>query len=975
MSTIKKTIAGIVMAWFTVSFAWAQDAEKCIAKNQADSEIVPAFLKFKNPEKYTSQAIKTKLLQQLNCPSTDDFLLEKTISNLADFHHFKYQQYHKGIRVEHATYTMHTRQERLYAMSGKFVQINETFDIQPEISEKNALQFALNQINATRYQWQSIPNESHLKIRTNDAAATYYPKGELVIIENPQRENRATYRQPTLAYKFDIYATQPLSRAHVYVDTRTGEIIHQNPIIKHAVEGICKTKYSGFKGLMVEQIAIDTFRLRDDSRGNGIITLSLNNGTMPEDATDFIDNDNVWIEWDNDAQDDAALDAHYGAQASYDFFLQTFNRNSFDNAGATMYNYVHFGTNQTMAIWTGESVFYGDGDGDFTAFTVLDIVAHEFAHGLCEHTANLEYSYEPGALNEGFSDIWAACVEYFAEPEKSTWLIGEDLSETGDILRDMSNPNFKNHPDTYGGNYWQTTPDNQGGVHTNSGVINHWFYLLAEGGEGTNDHGDTYQVAPVGIDTAAQIAYCTETVYLSALSNFSSARVMSIQAAEDLFGACSQAAISTADAWYAVGVGGGSACDSDGNYCHAQGNDQTYEWLANVTIGGFMKYSAASSYSDFTNYIIDLPIGDSAAVRLTPGYAGTPYAEQYRIWIDFNQDGDFEDADEAVFAAGPTNTFAEGTIHIPAWASNTTRMRVSMRYENAPPVCGNFDSGEVEDYTVRFFLSPTPTCDDGIQNGDETGIDCGGICADCLPENPYCEAAGTYSLYQWVDYVGTTATNGNSSGNDGGYRDFSTTIFGVRRGTTQSLFFSKGDASYRFYWRIYMDFNQDEDYDDSGELVVSGASGNSSILSANAVIPATAALGATRMRVMLSSDAETTPCGAFLYGEVEDYTIFVSNELVYDDTPLEEYLVFENEDIADELMVFPNPATDILQVELPDFEGISTAKIYDWTGRLVHHFEFETRHRILNVADWQTGMYLMTVECEGRVFVEKILKR
>jgi len=459
----------------------------------------------------------------------------------------------------------------------------------------------------------------------------------------------------------------------------------------------------------------------------------------------------------------------------------------------------------------------------------------------------------------------------------------------------MSDPNSKNHPDTYGGEYWQTTSGDYGGVHTNSSVLNHWFYLLAEGVEGVNDHDDAYQITPIGIEAAAQIAYRTETVYLSPTSNFSSARVMSIQAAEDLFGVCSQAAISTADAWHAVGVGGISSCESGENYCHAQGNDHSYEWLAGVTIGDFTKYSAASSYSDFTNYIIDLPIADSTVVRLTPGYAGTPFIEQYRIWIDFNADGDFEDTGEEVFAPNPTNTFAEGAIHIPVWASDTTRMRVSMRFENAPPVCGYFDYGEVEDYTVRFVQAPEPTCDDGIQNGNETGVDCGGNCTACLPENPYCEASPIYSLYQWIDYVGTTATNGNSSGNDDGYGDFSNIGFGITRGTTQPFFFSKGDAAYRFYWRIFIDFNQDDDYDDSGELVISGASANSNLLSANALIPVDATPGATRMRVVLSASEGAAPCGTFLYGEVEDYTIFINNELMDNEVDWAEYLVFKNE--------------------------------------------------------------------------------
>lgn len=970
MSTFRKTMVAAIFALLFMPFVWGQ----IIVQNKAENESTSSFIQFKNLKKYTTKDNKAALYSHLNAAVTDDFLLKKTINTLANFRHFKYQQYHKSIRVQNAIYTVHSKDDHLYAMSGNFLRINETFDATPSISKNTALKSALDVISATRYKWQSLSNETWIKNQTQNAQATYYPQGELVIMQDVRRDNRATYHQPVLVYKFDIYAEQPLSRAEVYVDAHTGEVVHQNSIIKHAVQGICHTKYSGIKALEVEQLTND-FRLHDDSRGSGITTLNLNNTTTPSAATDYIDNDNNWAEWNNAAQDNAALDAHYGAQATYDFFFEKFDRNSFDDGGAAIYNYVHFGNNQANAIWDGEAIFYGDGNTNFSAFTSLDIVAHELAHALCEHTANLDYSYESGALNEGLSDIWAACVERSAEPSKSTWLIGEDIVLQGDATRSMSNPNAENQPDTYGGTYWHTTPDDNGGVHANSGVINHWFYLLAEGGTGTNDYADAYQITPIGIEAAARIVYRTETVYLSPMSNFSSMRVLSIQAAEDLFGACSQAVISVANAWYAVGVGGYSECISGENYCHSQGNQQAYEWLANVTIDDFTKYSAASTYSNFTNYIIDLPAGDSTEISLTPGYSGTATLAHYRVWIDFNHDGDFEDANEEVFTAGPTNIGAEGKIYIPPSASDTTRMRVSMCYGGSPPLCGNFAYGEVEDYTLIFHPATVPTCDDGIQNGNETGVDCGGDCIACLPENPYCEASAMYSIYQWIDYVGTTATNGNLSGNDGGYRDFSNTIFGVTRGTIRSFFFSKGDANYRFYWRIYIDFNQDDVFEDTDELVISGASESSNILSANAYIPTDASLGTTRMRVVLSSSEEAAPCGAFAYGEVEDYMIFIGNEFVYDDAPSANYFTTENENSTDEFAVFPNPTSGILHIKTPKFEGVATAKIYDWSGRLVRHFKLENNQRILNVADWQTGMYLLTVECEGQVFTEKFLKQ
>ncbi|MEN9000672.1 MAG: CUB domain-containing protein, partial [Flavobacteriales bacterium] len=142
-------------------------------------------------------------------------------------------------------------------------------------------------------------------------------------------------------------------------------------------------------------------------------------------------------------------------------------------------------------------------------------------------------------------------------PSDANWLMGDEIyTSPGSYFRSMSNPNAKNDPDTYGGLHYYTGTADNGGVHTNSGVQNFWFYLLVNGGTGTNDNGDAYTVAPLGFDTAARIAFRNLTVYLNTNSQHSDARFYAIKAATDLYGACSPAVIATTNAWYAVGVGG-----------------------------------------------------------------------------------------------------------------------------------------------------------------------------------------------------------------------------------------------------------------------------------------------------------------------------------------------------------------------------------------------------------------------------------
>jgi len=251
---------------------------------------------------------------------------------------------------------------------------------------------------------------------------------------------------------------------------------------------------------------------------------------------------------------------------TYDYFLNVHGRSSFDGNGATIKCLVHvlhpqYGTpNYDNAFWWNNRLNFGDGT-NFDALVSLDIVAHEFGHGLDQYTSNLTYQDESGALDESFADIWGACVENYVDPNRDIWNIGEQIM-TGQ-LRSMSNPNSESQPDTYNGTNWcdytdntlNCTNDDRGGVHTNSGVSNYWFYLLSVGGDDTNDNGDDYDVYGINISHSERIAFRALTVYFTSNTTFEQARNLTIQAAIDLYGVCSQEVVSTTNAWHAVGVG------------------------------------------------------------------------------------------------------------------------------------------------------------------------------------------------------------------------------------------------------------------------------------------------------------------------------------------------------------------------------------------------------------------------------------
>ena len=341
--------------------------------------------------------------------------------------------------------------------------------------------------------------------------------------------------------------------------------------------GTAQTRYSGTQTITTSASG-NNYILSDPAKK--IYTRDANNLSQSgypyiSNYTQFTDNDNNWTTAEHSSgKDNAALDAHWGATKTYDYFLSAHNRNSYDGNGAQIRSYVHVDNNLDNAFWNGSVMSYGDGSsngnegsGYFDALTSIDVAAHEIGHAVCEYTADLAYQRESGAMNEGFSDIWAAVVENYAapnDPNKNTWLIGEEIDRRSGstALRSMSNPKSLSQPDTYLGTYWKNvncgTPvlaNDYCGVHTNSGVLNYWFYVLAQGDAGTNDVGDVYDVAGIGINKAAQIAYRLESVYLSSNSNFANARTYGIQAAEDLYGADSPEVIAVTNAWYAVNVG------------------------------------------------------------------------------------------------------------------------------------------------------------------------------------------------------------------------------------------------------------------------------------------------------------------------------------------------------------------------------------------------------------------------------------
>ena len=561
----------LLLASLAANTAQGQDAQHVQNKVLGDDNQ-PVLVQFSAEGKAAYRGVEGSqvLRQQLVLTSQDQMRPTRVESDQLGFTHEKFAQYYQGVRVEHADYTVHAKGGTVESISGDFEKISN-LSTTPSLSASAALTRALAHVGAQKYMWQDLSEETGLKQDTNNSAASYYPQGELVIVRNELSSQLKTKGQPVLAWKFNVYAQEPVSRAYLYVDAHTGQVVAKDDIIKHTgATGTFATAYSGSRQIN-DGTTTGGYFLRETTRGLGIETYNMKKGTSYSKAVDFVDADNNWtaVEYNNANFDWIAGDAQMGAQCTYDYWKAVHGRNSYDNAGAKIKSYVHYGRSYENAYWNGSVMTYGDGAATFRPLTALDVCGHEIGHAVCQSTANLTYSNESGAMNEGLSDIWGASIEDYSVntlgvtssgvTPKSTWLIGEEIDKTAPALRSMSDPKSQGQPDYYKGINWYTGTSDNGGVHTNSGVLNFWYYLIANGKSGTNEKGVLYTVAGQGLNAAAKITFRMESVYMVAGSTYAQARTYSIQAATDLFGAASAQVTAVTNAWNAVGVTTGAA--------------------------------------------------------------------------------------------------------------------------------------------------------------------------------------------------------------------------------------------------------------------------------------------------------------------------------------------------------------------------------------------------------------------------------
>ncbi|MEL7532620.1 MAG: M4 family metallopeptidase [Bacteroidota bacterium] len=537
------------------------------------------------------------------------------------FDHKYYQLYHHGQLVEHTLLAIHSRAGRVESFNF-FLPPCGTLSPSIRISEKAAIAAAKEEIEAQEYLWEVAFFEEMIKGIKKDPQASFFPQAELMWVDTDFKWETPEY---VLAYKMEIFTAQPHGSWQIYIDASTGAFIKKlNTLHTIDSEGTAETRYSGTRTITTDSTATD-FRLRDYSRAaGGIETYDLNNSTNLNAAVDFTDDDNYWNNVNAD-WDEVATDVHWGTEMAYDYFFERYGRDGYDGQGTLIPSFVHYGPKSGQnAFWNVYYAAYSDVSGN--PYVGSDVVGHEFTHGVIRNSlGNLIYIDESASINEGYADIFGNCVQHFADSTHFTWEVGEDAT----AFRSMSNPSSlfglgSSFPDTYKGNGWYTGDLDNGGAHQNSTAFSHCFYLVAEGGTGTNDNGDTYQVNGIGIDKAGAIFYRMLNTYLLPTAQFEDAWRAAIRSAEDLYGPCSPEAIATNNAWYAVGFGD-PITDDDFSVLEVQS-------MGNCGLGEAEQFSINIKFNGCNS----IPAGTQFQVALFQQIPFNSYIETHTLANDLN---------------------------------------------------------------------------------------------------------------------------------------------------------------------------------------------------------------------------------------------------------------------------------------------------------------------------------------------------
>lgn len=411
-------------------------------------------IKVENEKDAVKSINSVKKLMKIDHPENELKVL--TVNSTGDLVSYKLQQMHNNVPLYGREVVVVTDNEgNTTSVGGNYLE-NVNVDTTAKISKEDAKNYAAEVYGTDA--------------KLNDGELTIYSLND---------------SQPTLCWKVLVEGTKDGSpySLNSFIDATTGKVINEVSLLTKAQQGTGRDLKGQNRTFNINRRSFwfsSYYELFDTTRN--IKIYNANSGEIPGNM--MINNSTMW-------NDPAAVSAICNLAHTYDYYNNKLKRRSYDGNGAAIVASIHYKENYWSngydnAFWTPQynQFVFGDGDKVFTPLTgAIDVIAHEFTHAVVERTANLQYQGQSGALNEAYADILGNIIE---GKDDSQWLLGEDITKNGSpALRNMSNPEALGQPSKVGGRYYVNPSDinnDYGGVHTNSGILNHAAYLMWENG-------------------------------------------------------------------------------------------------------------------------------------------------------------------------------------------------------------------------------------------------------------------------------------------------------------------------------------------------------------------------------------------------------------------------------------------------------------------------------------------------------------
>ncbi|MEE9411906.1 MAG: M4 family metallopeptidase [Methylococcales bacterium] len=506
-------------------------------------------------------------LLQLDNPA-QELTLKSSRTDTMGKQHLRFHQYYQNIPVWNCALTVHLNKSGdVELVDGAYFPSPKKLDTKPIYTSDQAIEKAR--------QWIPLGENASL---VNPPQLVIYPEQD---------------KQPRLAWEIKLSAALD-HHWLVLVDANTSsQILAYNQTNDAAATGSGQDVFGNQQQLNIFEDS-NQFFMADTSKpmyqGGSPFPISEDKGAIyildDKNQSPFSDEGNVEFperleltssQNSNSGWPPAAVSAAFNLSASYDYYSAVHTRNSFDGNGGSIVAIVRVGNNYNNAFWNGQILAFGEAQPYAGA---LDIVGHELTHGIIDNTANLISLNQPGALNEAFSDIFGEAIEVHTFGQ-TDWVTGGQINTPFRSLRDPRSLTFRNgrpYPASMS-EFVELPPTSEGdngGVHINSTIISHAFYLLAEGLNGA-----------IGINNAEQIFYRALVFHLVPRSTFIDTRLALIQSATEIYGESSVQALKTAEAMDAVEIFDAPPTPVDSEVTTINGPDATTFIRRDPTTGNF----------------------------------------------------------------------------------------------------------------------------------------------------------------------------------------------------------------------------------------------------------------------------------------------------------------------------------------------------------------------------------------------------